>query len=71
VIAYACKYRQPTEGQAPVNGQTNSLDLKPRFPQVDEDDEYALLAERSHLINALATVEEALREKHGASCMTV
>jgi hypothetical protein len=43
----------------------------PRFPHVDEDDKAALLAERTRLINALATVEEALREKHGSEYRTV
>jgi hypothetical protein len=45
--------------------------ITPQFPHVDEDDKRALLAERSRLINALATIEEALREKHGTAHRTV
>lgn len=45
--------------------------MTPCFPHVDEDDKGALLAERSRLISALGTIEEALREKHGSQYRTV
>ena len=46
-------------------------DITPRFPKVDENDKAELLDERHRLINALATVEEALNERHGTHYATV
>ena len=40
-------------------------DTTPRWPNIDEDDRDDLMAERRRLINCLAAVEDALREKHG------
>lgn len=41
------------------------------FPVVDEDDYAALMDQRSQVIGRLAALEEALREKHGATCCTI
>jgi hypothetical protein len=46
-------------------------DDAPRFPHIDENDKEALRDERRRLINALAAVEEALRERHGMKVATV
>jgi hypothetical protein len=40
-------------------------DSAPHWPRIDENDRDDLMAERRRLINCLAAVEDALREKHG------
>ena len=45
--------------------------IRPRFPNISEDDRDELWRERGRLINALAVVEEILNEKHGAHLAAV
>ena len=47
------------------------LDSAPHWPHVNEDDLDDLRAERGRLINCLAAIEEAMREKHGYNVTTV